>query len=113
MSDPLLTRLTVELPVGFQDRAGVLQRTAEVRAATGADEMFIGMSREYNQYPNEMVYKMLLLARCVTRLGEATSVSLADIQALHARDLRAIEYAVYALTYGDDEAEADAPPAEG
>lgn len=103
MSDPLLARLTVDLPVGFQDRSGKVQQTAEVRAATGADEMSIGMSREYNQYPNEMVYKMLLLARCVTRLGESGTVSLADIQALHARDLRAIEYAVYALTYGEDE----------
>lgn len=95
-------RLTVELPVGFKDRSGAVSRVAEVRAVTGVDEMHIGMSREYNEHPNDMVYKLLLLGRCVTRLGDFAQVTLADIQRLHARDIRALEVAVYTLTYGSD-----------
>ncbi|MDP2313226.1 MAG: hypothetical protein Q8P41_10000 [Pseudomonadota bacterium] len=102
MSEIPSYRMTVELPVGFKDKIGAVQRLAEVRAVTGADEMFIGMSREYNQYPNDMVYKMLLLGRCVTRLGDNAIVSLTDVQQLHARDIRALEYAVYTITYGSD-----------
>lgn len=95
-------RMTVELPVGFKDRDGKLQRVAEVRAVTGADEMYIGMAREYNEHPNDMVYKLVLLGRCVTRLGDQVQVTLADVQRLHAADIRALEYAVYTLTYGSD-----------
>lgn len=95
-------RLTVELPVGVKDRRGAVSRVAEVRAVTRADETYIGMSREYNEHPNDMVYKQLLLARCVTRLGDFAQVTLADIQQLHARDIRALEFAVYTLTYGSD-----------
>ncbi len=95
-------RMTVELPVGFKDEKGTLQKVAEVRAVTGADELYIGMSREYNEHPNDMVYKLVLLGRCVTRLGDIPVVSMADVQRLHARDIRALEIAVYTLTYGSD-----------
>jgi len=95
-------RMTCELPVGFKDRDGKLYKTAEVRAVTGSDELYIGMSREYNEHPNDMVYKLLLLGRCVTRLGNNAIVTLSDVQQLHARDIRALEYAVYTLTYGSD-----------
>ena len=95
-------RLSVELPVGFRDRKGDRRNVAEVRPITGADEMYIGMSREYNEHPNDMVYKMLLVGRCTTRLGDETVVTLADVQKLHARDIRALEYAIYAITYGSD-----------
>lgn len=102
MSEVPSYRMTVQLPVGFNDKVGALQKVAEVRAVTGADELFIGMSREYNQYPNDMVYKMLLLGRCVTRLGDNAVVSHADVQQLDARDIRALEHAVYTITYGSD-----------
>ena len=79
---------------------------------TGLDEMYIGMSREYNEHPNDMVYKLLILGRCVTRLGDNTAVTLHDIQQLHARDIRALEVAVYTITYGTDAlpAEDEGPP---
>ena len=93
------SRMSVTLPVGFES-GGQHYDTAEVRAVTGADELYIGMSREYNQNPNDMIYKMLLLGRCVTRLGEENIVTLSDVQQLHARDIRALERAVYSLTYG-------------
>ena len=102
-----IPRMSVELPVGFKDEHGTHHRIAEVRAVTGADEMYIGMSREYNEHPNDMVYKMVLLGRCVTRLGDNNLVTFADVSRLHARDVRALEIAVYTLTYG-----ADALPAE-
>ena len=64
--------------------------------------MWIGMSPEYNRNANDLVYKSLLLSRCVTRLGPKTLITVGDIQRLHARDVRALEYAIYRLTYGDD-----------
>jgi hypothetical protein len=92
----------VELPVGFEDQeTGELYKEAEVRAVTGGDELAVGMSREYNQYPNDLIYKTLLLSRTVVRLGNKTRISVEDIKRLHAQDLRKLEYIVYRLTYGE------------
>lgn len=113
MSEAVPTwRELVDLPVGFTDNTGKLVRSAEVRAVTGGDEYFIGMSPEYNRNPNDLVYKTLLLSRCTTRLGDRTAISITDIHKLHARDVRALEYAVYRLTYGKDavpEGDPDSP----
>jgi hypothetical protein len=99
----------VELPVGFEDpETGELHKEAEVRAVTGGDELAVGMSREYNQFPNDLIYKTLLLSRTVTRLGSRSRVTVEDIKRLHAQDLRKLEYVVYQLTYGEA-----IPPPEG
>ena len=95
-------REIVELPVGFQDSDGNLVSQAEVRPVTGGDELWIGMSKEYNNHPNDMVYKLLLLSRTVTRLGSKNLVTISDVQKLHARDIWALEYAVYRITYGEE-----------
>lgn len=95
-------RDVVSLPVGLEERSGERHQEAEVRAVTGGDEMFIGMSPEYNKSPNDLVYKTLLLSRCVTRIGTKTMVTMGDIQRLHARDVRTLEYAIYRLTYGEE-----------
>lgn len=95
-------RESVDLPVGFLDAAGTLVKNAEVRSVTGGDEFAIGMSPEYNRSPNDLVYKTLLLARCVTRLGDRTALSVTDIHKLHVRDVRALEYAIYRITYGKE-----------
>ena len=89
-------REIIDLPVGFMKDDELVQE-AEVRAVTGADEYYIGMSGEYTRNPNDLVYKTLLLSRCVTRIGDLRAISLADIMKLHARDVRALEYvlAVY------------------
>ena len=93
----------VMLPVGFEDPGtGAVSQEAEVRAVTGGDELYIGMSAEYNRYPNDLTYKTVLLSRVVVRIGERTSIGIDDIRRLHAKDLRALEYAVYAMTYGAD-----------
>jgi hypothetical protein len=94
-------REQVILPVGVQDASGQVHLDAEVRAVTGGDELFIGTSREYSQHPNDLVYKTLLLSRCVTRLGTKTTITLEDIKRLHVQDVRALELAVYRLSYGD------------
>lgn len=87
--------------MGFEDpQSGELHADAEVRPVTGGDELAIGMAREYQQHPNELVYKTLLLARTITRLGSRTNVTLEDIRRLHAQDVRALEYAVFRVTYG-------------
>jgi hypothetical protein len=105
MSGPQLPtyREIVTLPVGFKDPASDdIIREAEVRPVTGADELYIGMSPEYNRMPNDLVYKMLLLSRTVTKLGDHKPVTVNDVSKLHAMDVRALEYAVYRLTYGED-----------
>jgi hypothetical protein len=92
----------VLLPVGIEDStSGKLNQEAEVRAVTAGDELFVGTSPEYTRFPNDLVYKTLLLTRCVTRLGNKTSLVLDDVKKLHALDARALEHAVYRLTYGD------------
>jgi hypothetical protein len=95
-------RETVVLPVGWEDKDGALHREAEVRAVTGGDELWIGMSPQYARHPNDLVYKTLLLSRTVTKLGPKTQITPQDISALHALDVRALEYAVYKLTYGEE-----------
>ena len=87
---------------------GDLAREAEVRAVTGADELFIGQSSQYNRHPNDLVYRTLLLSRTVTRIGPQGNISVADIGKMHALDVRALEYAVYRLTYGEE----NLPPEE-
>ena len=95
-------REIIQLPVGFELPNGELAREAEVRAVTGADELFIGQSSQYNRHPNDLVYRTLLLSRTVTRIGPHKNVTVADVGKMHALDVRALEYAVYRLTYGEE-----------
>ena len=95
-------RELIQLPVGFELPSGDLAREAEVRAVTGADELFIGQSSQYNRHPNDLVYRTLLLSRTVTRIGPHKSVTVSDVGKMHALDVRALEYAVYRLTYGEE-----------
>lgn len=107
---PASYRQKVELPVGYEDPiSGELYKEAEVRAVTGGDEMAIGMAPQYNKNPNDLIYKTLLLSRCVTKLGPRDVVTMSDIQRLHAQDMRILEYTIYTLTYG----EASIPHPEG
>jgi hypothetical protein len=101
-------REIIRLPVGFELGSGELATEAEVRAVTGADELFIGMSSQYNRNPNDLVYKTLLLSRTITRIGPKTSITMSDVGKMHALDVRALEYAVYRLTYGEE----NLPPEE-
>ena len=95
-------RELIQLPVGFELPNGELAREAEVRAVTGADELFIGQSSQYNRHPNDLVYRTLLLSRTVTRIGPHKNVTVSDVGKMHALDVRALEYAVYRLTYGEE-----------
>ena len=95
-------RETVILPVGWEDAQGVLHKEAEVRAVTGGDELWIGMSPQYARHPNDLVYKTLLLSRTVQKLGPKTQITPREIGELHALDVRALEYAVYRITYGEE-----------
>jgi protein subunit release factor A len=100
---PVSYRQKVFLPVGFEDpTTGELSREAEVRAVSGGDEMAIGMSSQYNRYANDLIYKSLLLSRCITKLGNRANITMSDVQNLHAQDMRVLEYEIYKLTYGED-----------
>ena len=90
---PTSHREIVVLPVGFELPTGEVATEAEVRAVTGSDELFIGMSSQYNKNPNDLVYKTLLLSRTITRIGPKANISMADVGKLHALDVRALEYA--------------------
>lgn len=72
-----------------------------MRAVSGGDEMAIGMSTQYNKYANDLIYKTLLLSRCITKLGDRANITLSDVQRLHAQDMRVLEYEIYKLTYGE------------
>ena len=103
MSKSTSYREKVALPVGYEDPAsGEVYKEAEVRPVTGGDELYIGMSPEYTKYPNDLIYKTLLLSRTVVKLGPRTLVTIDDIGRLHAQDIRALEYAVYRITYGEE-----------
>jgi len=106
-------REPVTLPVGYEDKEGTLHKEAEVRPVTGADELWIGMSPQYARHPNDLVYKTLLLSRTVTKLGPKTKLTPADIGSLHALDIRALEYAVYRLTYGEENLPPEDPNTPG
>jgi len=95
-------RELIQLPVGFELPNGELAREAEVRAVTGADELFIGQSSQYNRHPNDIVYRTLLFSRTVKRIGPHKNVIVNDVGKMHALDVRALEYAVYRLTYGEE-----------
>jgi hypothetical protein len=95
-------REQVTLPVGVEDsKANLIHREAEVRAVTAGDELYIGTFPDYNKFPNDLVYKTLLLSRTVTRLGPKTNVTVEDIKRLHVLDIRALELSVYRITYGE------------
>ena len=95
----------VRLPVGYLDPGtGELFQDADVRAISGADEYYIGMTAEYNRNPNGLVYRSLLLARTVVRLGVRRLVTIDDIAHLHVRDVRVLECAIYRMTYGEENA---------
>ena len=79
-------REIIQLPVGFELSTGDLAKEAEVRAVTGADELFIGQSSQYNRHPNDLVYRTLLLSRTVTRIGTHKNITIADIGKMHALD---------------------------
>jgi len=92
-------RRTVPLPVGHIDAYGEMHTTAEVRPITGADEYRVGLSKEYTARPIDSVYEMLMLSRCVTKLGSRTQVTLSDIEQLHPDDLEVLKRAIHELTY--------------
>lgn len=105
MSRPMPTsyREIIRLPVGYEDPAsGQTETEVEIRAITGADEIAVGTSPEYNRNPNDLIFKALLLSRTIVRIGNRTVINMGDIQRLHAQDLRVIEEAVFRLTYGSD-----------
>lgn len=101
-SRPASYQERLELPIGYEDPAsGQVWTDVEVRAINGSDELAVGMSPDYNRHPNDLVYKNLMLARTVVRIGGRTLVTQDDIRRLHARDLRVLEEAVFRLTYGE------------
>lgn len=103
MPRPVSHRETVRLHTGYMDRAsGETWYEAEIRPVTGADELAIGRSRDYAEHDSDLMYKYLLLARTITRLGPSTSVSLDVVRALKLRDIDLLDQALFELTYGGD-----------
>ena len=59
------------------------------------------MSAQYNRNPNDLVYKTLLLSLYYKDRSQ-NNISMSDVGSMHALDVRALEYAVYRLTYGEE-----------
>lgn len=81
----LRTEFAFELPRGYVDGDGQVHRDGVMRMATAGDE--IRPLRDPRVRDNEAYLTVLLLARVVTRLGTASQITPAVIEALFAPDL--------------------------
>ena len=82
---PLQTEFAFELPRGYVDDAGRLQRQGVMRLATARDELM--PLRDPRVRDNEAYLTVLLLSRVVTQLGDLAEITPAVIEGLFASDL--------------------------
>jgi len=85
----LQTTFEFQLPRGYLDAAGNLQRSGTMRLATALDEIAACDHPRVQQ--NEAYLPVALLSRVVVRLGELPVVSTAVIEGLFASDLAYLE----------------------
>lgn len=81
----LVTEYRFELPRGFVDQQGTVQREGIMRLATARDEIL--PLRDPRVRDNEAYLTVLLLSRVVTALGDLPQVTPATIEGLFAPDL--------------------------
>jgi hypothetical protein len=80
----LRTEHAFTLPRGYVDARGTVHRTGTMRLATARDE--IEPLRDPAVRQNEAYLTVLLLARVITRIGDATEVTPALVEGLFAAD---------------------------
>jgi len=81
------TEYEFKLPIGYQDKTGVLHRDGTMRLATAADE--IHPLRDPRVQANAAFLIVVLLARVITRLGNMPPQQMGPhvIEGLYAADL--------------------------
>ena len=81
------TEFEFKLPVGYQDKSGVLHRDGTMRLATAADE--IHPLRDPRGQSNQAYLIVILLSRVITRLGSLPQQQMGPhvIEGLYAADL--------------------------
>jgi hypothetical protein len=81
------TEYDFKLPIGYQDKAGLLHREGTMRLATAADE--IHPLRDPRVQANSAYLIVILLARVITRLGTMPTQQMGPhiIEGLYAADL--------------------------
>jgi len=81
----LVTEVDFELPQGYVDGDGNLQRKGIMRLATAADEIYPLKDPRVQNWPAYLI--VLLLSRVVIRLGEITDIHPGVIEGLFSEDL--------------------------
>src|SRR5688572_4607207 len=79
------TEIDFELPKGYLDDTGMLQRHGTMRLAAAADEIL--PLRDPRVQQNEAYLAVIVLARVITRLGSLADVHPGVIEGLYASDL--------------------------
>src|SRR3954471_11844743 len=82
---PLITEFEFDLPRGYVDRTGAVQRHGVMRLATARDELVPLHDDRVRE--NAAYLTVVLLARVITRLGTVTDVHAGIIENLFAADL--------------------------
>ena len=82
---PLRTEFEFELPIGYQDRDGVLHKRGTMRLATARDELLPIYDGRVKERPAYLT--VVLLERVVTSLGSLPEITDTVIENLYAADL--------------------------
>lgn len=91
--------LRCKLPEGFTDSDGTLHRDAELNLLTGKDEEFLVHHIEEETAPVSLIDQ--ILARCLNRLGDISSVPPGVVEALSDPDRLYLLLKIYINTFGD------------
>lgn len=95
-----LTEVDFELPKGYLDDTGALQRRGTMRLATAADEIL--PLRDPRVQQNEAYLAVIVLSRVITKLGSLSDVNPSVIEGLFASDLAYLEQLYERFNAGDD-----------
>jgi hypothetical protein len=98
------TEIEFELPKGYVDESGTLQRQGVMRLATAADEIL--PMRDPRVRENEAYLPIIVLARVIIRLGSLRDIHTGIVEGLYASDLAFLEE-----LYADFNGQGDAPGA--
>jgi hypothetical protein len=94
------TEVEFTLPKGYLDPTGVLHRRGVMRLATAADEIL--PLRDPRVQQNEAYLAIIVLARVITRLGDAPNIDTKVIEDLYASDLNYLQRLYEQLNAVDD-----------
>lgn len=101
-----ITEYEFELPKGYVDASGTLQRKGVMRLATAADELMPLKDPRVRDFSAYLI--VILLARVVMRLGTLTDINPGVIEGLFTEDLSYLQRTynrINGLAHDDDDAQ--------